>query len=798
MPLTSPFAPALSGFDRRPVAPPDAPRQQSLDDLGTPLAEVTFVVVDLETTGTSPRTDAITEIGALRMRGGELLGTFETFVNPGVPIPPMITVLTGITDAMLLPAPKIDEVLPAFLEFAHGAVIVGHNIRFDVGFLDAALRGARLPAALAPPGRHRRARAPARPRRSAEPAARRRSPVTSARRSSRCTARTPTRPRPREVLHSLLERAASYGVLGLDDLLALPTMRAHPSAAKLALTAKLPRRPGVYLFRDRAGRVLYVGKATNLRARVRSYFSTEDRRKVPQLLRETERIEHRVCRGPFEAAVRELRLIQRLEPRFNRASKSKRGVVPQAHRRAVPAAHRDAASRAPTARRTSGRSGRARPRTARARRSKTRCRSVGAARASDARRRSRAGRRACPRSSASRRARAAARSTKTSTRRSPTSCGAGSATSRRCCARRWRRACTASPRASGSRRRPRPATGSRRSAQALQRQRAMDALRGAERLVLECDEGRLVLAYGRVVLDESAAPPADEAPDLAVPPAAGDADELMLVSRWLQAGAAACAASDAVGARRVAAARRSPTTRGARRLTAGRLAGRGPGPAFHFGAAGGLLLPSAARGSARCANAPPCTNSAAASATNGISRAIGQKRPQPSASATSEISLVVSMPERLREREHDDERERDRDDPQQEPRPPRRDRVAAAAPAGDGRGRRRDRRRRRRLGGGVTPGHRQGATVAPARAAGPAPCRRARRQRGGADGAGRAAADRGAAAAAGTFSLRPHPLHGNAVAVADLAERVLRAALGAHAGRAPLRPRLPRLAARLG
>src|SRR5262249_24405611 len=86
----------------------------------------------------------------------------------------------------------------------------------------------------------------------------------------------------------------------------------------------LPRRPGVYLFRDRAGRVLYVGKATNLRARVRSYFSTEDRRKVPQLLRETERIEHRVCRGPFEAAIRELRLIQRLAPRFNRVSKSKR------------------------------------------------------------------------------------------------------------------------------------------------------------------------------------------------------------------------------------------------------------------------------------------------------------------------------------------------------------------------------------------------------------------------------------------------------------------------------------------
>ena len=107
--------------------------------LGTPLSEVTFVVVDLETTGASPGTDAITEIGAVKVRGGELLGTFDTLVNPGVPIPPTITVLTGITEAMVLPAPRIAEVLPAFCEFAHGAVLVGHNLRFDTGFLDAAL-----------------------------------------------------------------------------------------------------------------------------------------------------------------------------------------------------------------------------------------------------------------------------------------------------------------------------------------------------------------------------------------------------------------------------------------------------------------------------------------------------------------------------------------------------------------------------------------------------------------------------------------------------------------------------------
>jgi DNA polymerase-3 subunit epsilon len=104
-------------------------------------------------------------------------------------------------------------------------------------------------------------------------------------------------------------------------------MRAHPSSGKLALTARLPRTPGVYLFRDRGGRVLYVGKATNVRSRVRSYFSGDDRRKVPQLLREVEAIEVIPCRHPLEAAVREIRLIHDHEPRFNRQAKAWRSYA---------------------------------------------------------------------------------------------------------------------------------------------------------------------------------------------------------------------------------------------------------------------------------------------------------------------------------------------------------------------------------------------------------------------------------------------------------------------------------------
>ena len=317
------FGYAAEGMPTSLPAPGSGAVQRSLDELGAPLHEVTFVVLDLETTGASPATCAITEVGAVKYRGGECLGELHSLVNPGVAVPPMITVLTGITEAMVLPAPPIDEVLPALLEFlgpADRTVIGGHNVRFDVAFLDAALT-ARGYARLS----HRRVDTAALARRLI------RDEVPNLRLSTLARhLRVRTEPIHRalpdaratlEVLHALLERAAGFGVLGLDDLLELPRLARHPSAGKLALTARLPRGPGVYLFRDRAGRVLYVGKATNLRTRVRAYFSTDDRRKVPQLLRETQRIDHVRCAHPLEAAVRELRLIGELQPRFNRRAK---------------------------------------------------------------------------------------------------------------------------------------------------------------------------------------------------------------------------------------------------------------------------------------------------------------------------------------------------------------------------------------------------------------------------------------------------------------------------------------------
>ena len=110
--------------------------QRSFDELGRNLRDVTFCVVDLETTGGSAAAGSmITEVGAVKVRGGEVLGEFQALVNPHQAIPPFIAVLTGITDSMVATAPRIEQVLPQFLEFAHGCVLVAHNAPFDVGFL---------------------------------------------------------------------------------------------------------------------------------------------------------------------------------------------------------------------------------------------------------------------------------------------------------------------------------------------------------------------------------------------------------------------------------------------------------------------------------------------------------------------------------------------------------------------------------------------------------------------------------------------------------------------------------------
>ncbi len=298
-------------------------RQRSLDDLGLALSDVTFCVVDLETTGTRADSDAITEIGAVKVRGGEVLGTFQTLVNPGRPIPPQITLITSLTDAVVSSAPRIEAVLPSFASFVEGTVVVAHNARFDIGFLRAAYERAgreefRPPVldTLAIARRLVRDEVPnCRLGTLAERFGFASQPSHRALDDARATC---------ELLHLLIERAAAWGVTGIDDLMQLGTIGGHPQSSKLRMTTDLPRSPGVYIFRDSLGDVIYVGKATNLRQRVRSYFGGDDRRTVGPMLRQLASIDHLPTPDPLTAEVLERRLIISASPRFNRVGRHPR------------------------------------------------------------------------------------------------------------------------------------------------------------------------------------------------------------------------------------------------------------------------------------------------------------------------------------------------------------------------------------------------------------------------------------------------------------------------------------------
>ena len=298
-------------------------QQLSLDDLGTPLCDVTFVVVDLETTGGKPVDAGITEIGAVKVRGGEVLGEYQTLVNPGVSIPPFIAALTGITDRMLAGAPSVTAAVAGFWEFARGAVLVAHNAPYDISFLRGACERADLPW----------------------PAPR---VVDTARIARRAIARdevrnckletlsrffhSPTPPCHRAlddaratvaVLHGLMERMGPLGVHCLEDLLAFGGRTTPQQRTKRHLAHDMPEAPGVYVFRDAQGHPLYVGTSRNLRSRVRSYFTaSEQRKRMSEMVGLADRVDPIVCATDLEARVRELRLIAEHRPPYNRRSRN--------------------------------------------------------------------------------------------------------------------------------------------------------------------------------------------------------------------------------------------------------------------------------------------------------------------------------------------------------------------------------------------------------------------------------------------------------------------------------------------
>ncbi|MGN6576924.1 MAG: DEDD exonuclease domain-containing protein [Nocardioides sp.] len=297
--------------------------QRSFDELGRRLQDVTFCVVDLETTGGSAKDGSmITEVGAVKVRGGEVLGEFQTLVNPLQAIPAFIAVLTGITNSMVAGSPPIEQVLPQFLYFAQGCVLVAHNAPFDVGFLKhfAEQQGRAWPAFevldTAKLARRVVTRDDA-PNCKLSSLAVLFGASTTPNHRALSDARATV-----DVLHGLMARLGNLGVHTLEELQTFSARVSTAQRRKRHLAEGLPHAPGVYLFRDERERVLYVGTSKDLRTRVRSYFTaSETRSRMGEMVNLASTVQGIECATALEAEVRELRLIAEHKPRFNRRSR---------------------------------------------------------------------------------------------------------------------------------------------------------------------------------------------------------------------------------------------------------------------------------------------------------------------------------------------------------------------------------------------------------------------------------------------------------------------------------------------
>jgi DNA polymerase III epsilon subunit family exonuclease len=282
------------------------------------LEHATFVVFDLETTGLRPGTARPCEIGAVRVRALELEERFQTLANPGARLQPAIAALTGLRDSELRRAPPVEAAVRRFLAFSGDAVLVAHNARFDMAFLDnetMRLTGRRVAATVVDTvGLARRLLG----RQPANLAALSYRFATDAR---PCHRALPDAEATAEILLRLIGMAQERGARTVADLAELAATRPRRVHRKRGLAFGAPQRPGVYVFRDAHDQVLYVGRARDLRARLRSYFRSERQRPaVEAALAALERVEWRVLGSELEAALEELRLIRELRPPANARS----------------------------------------------------------------------------------------------------------------------------------------------------------------------------------------------------------------------------------------------------------------------------------------------------------------------------------------------------------------------------------------------------------------------------------------------------------------------------------------------
>lgn len=292
-----------------------------------------FVVLDVETTGLSPARQRVIEVAILRFEQGVPVHRWESLCHPGRSIPAYIVKLTGIDDDLVKDAPTFTDIAATVVEMLAGQLVVGHNVDFDLGFINAELKrldlsplvndrldtlalSTRLVPSLRKP--------------TLQAVAQKLGHSTKGRGQHRAGADALVTG---DVAVTLLQFALDAGYRSIDELkgIARPVTRRPKEKAPRAssvvdrsMLATIPKAPGVYLMRDANEQVVYVGKAKNLRDRVGSYFSQPlgYTRKMDGLIESLQRIQVEVVGSEIEALLLESQLIRRYQPRYNTALRS--------------------------------------------------------------------------------------------------------------------------------------------------------------------------------------------------------------------------------------------------------------------------------------------------------------------------------------------------------------------------------------------------------------------------------------------------------------------------------------------
>jgi DNA polymerase III subunit epsilon len=283
---------------------------------------VLYAIVDIETTGSYAAANGITEIAIVIHDGTKVLNFYESLVNPHTPIPYFIQRLTGIDNKMVANAPSFPEIAAQVYELLQDKIFVAHNVNFDYSFVKHHLQHAGYELETKKLCTVRLARKVL--------------PGLNGYSLGKLTQRL-------NINHGSHHRAGG-DALATADLLALILAKDTQGAVSGMLKGRnseqylpphlpiedieqLPSLPGVYYFYNAAGKTIYIGKAKNIRRRVKSHFSNNKiNRQKQDFLRETHRISYKECATELMAHILESTEIRRLWPVHNR---SQRGFLPQ-------------------------------------------------------------------------------------------------------------------------------------------------------------------------------------------------------------------------------------------------------------------------------------------------------------------------------------------------------------------------------------------------------------------------------------------------------------------------------------